>query len=116
MAELASRMKRKRESRQSPKASVTAPATTRMRLKTVRTLARTMLAVDRLVAGGSTGPRSASRRSASACARPLGGVPVRDGSVSVRTPRLHRLRGKGASPVGVHAVGRLVFATLAVPA
>jgi hypothetical protein len=29
-----------------------------------------MLAYERLDAGGSTGPRSASRRSASACVRP----------------------------------------------
>jgi hypothetical protein len=33
-----------------------------MALKTVSRFARTMLAVERLVAGGSTGPRSARRR------------------------------------------------------
>src|SRR6266545_2280373 len=43
-----------------------------MALKTVKTFARTMLAVERLVAAGATGPRSAKRRSASASLRPCG--------------------------------------------
>jgi hypothetical protein len=61
---------RKSESRQSAKASVRTPKTIRIRLKRVKTFARTMDAVDRLVAGGSSGPRSASRRAASASLRP----------------------------------------------
>jgi hypothetical protein len=44
MPEFPTRMARKSASCHSPKASVTTPATARMRLKTVRTLARTMLA------------------------------------------------------------------------
>jgi|SoiMethySBSTD1v2_1073268.scaffolds.fasta_scaffold510538_2 hypothetical protein len=55
-----------------PNAIVAMPATSRIRLKTVKTLARTMLAYDRLDAGGSTGPRAASRRCASASLRPSG--------------------------------------------
>jgi hypothetical protein len=53
-----------------PNAIVAIPATSRIRLKTVKTLARTMLAYDRLEAGGSTGPRAASRRRASASLSP----------------------------------------------
>jgi hypothetical protein len=44
MPELTTRMPRKSESRQSPKASVSAPKTAMIRLKTVKTLPRTMLA------------------------------------------------------------------------
>jgi hypothetical protein len=86
MAELATRMARKSASRQSPKMSVIAPRIARMPLKTVRTLARTMLAVERLVAGGSTGPRAARRRRASSSLRPVAEI----GAVTVlRPPRLH---------------------------
>ena len=49
--------------------SVAAPATTRIRLKIVKTLARTMLAYDRLD-DGSYGVRADSRRAASASLRP----------------------------------------------
>src|SRR5687767_7508095 len=80
---------RKRASRQSPNASVSTPSTTRIRLKKVKTLATTMLRVDRLVAGTGGGPRSASRARASASVRPAGGASARAGSVSVRRPRLH---------------------------
>ena len=66
----ATRTPRKSASCGSPNASVIAPATARIRLKTVKTLARTMLAYERLVDGGGTGPRSARRRSASASLRP----------------------------------------------
>jgi hypothetical protein len=41
-----------------------------MRLKTVKTFARTMLAYERLVGGGRTSPRASSRRSASALVSP----------------------------------------------
>jgi hypothetical protein len=44
IAELETRTPRKSASRQSPKKSVRAPKTARIRLKTVKTLARTMLA------------------------------------------------------------------------
>jgi hypothetical protein len=69
---------------------VSTPITSRIALKTVKTFARTMLAVERLVAGGSTGPRSARRRSASASVRPVGFAAV--GSVPVV------LRGYRSSP------------------
>jgi hypothetical protein len=44
IAEFETRTPRKRASRQSPKSSVSAPKTTRIRLKIVKTFARTMLA------------------------------------------------------------------------
>ncbi len=43
-------------------------------MKIVRTLARTMFAYERLVAGFSNGPRAASRREASASDRPRAGT------------------------------------------
>ena len=64
----------KMASRQSPNASVRTAKTTRITLKTVKTLARMMLAHERLVAGGSSG-MSASRRVASASVRPSAGPP-----------------------------------------
>ena len=57
-------------SRQSANASVKAPNTIRIRLKIVSVFARTMLAYERLLAGGATSPRSASRRLASASLNP----------------------------------------------
>jgi hypothetical protein len=49
---------------------VTIPATSRITLKTVRTFARTMLHVERLVGGGPGGGFAARRREASASVRP----------------------------------------------
>jgi hypothetical protein len=89
IAEFESRMKRKSASRQSANASVRTPKATRMPLKTVRRLARTMLAVERLVAGGSTGPRASRRRRASSSVRPAAAAEEEE-IVSVRIPRLHR--------------------------
>jgi hypothetical protein len=43
-------------------------------LKIVKTLARTMLAYERLVAGFSSGPRAARRREASASVNPPDGA------------------------------------------
>ena len=60
----------KSASSQAPKTNVATPATTRIRLKTVKTFARTMLAYERLVWAGSCGPRTASSRAASASERP----------------------------------------------
>ena len=56
-------------------ASVAAPATARIRLKTVKTLARTMLAYERLVVW-TYGSRSRSRRAASSSVRPRAGCSV----------------------------------------
>ena len=55
IAELATRTPRKSASCHSPNASVSPPNTARIRLKTVKTFARTMLEYERLVAGGSRG-------------------------------------------------------------
>jgi hypothetical protein len=85
-----------------------------MRLKTVRTLARTMLAYDRLEAGGSIGPRSASRRRASSSDRPVGEWATRSsgvvGAVSVSEARLPH--GGARSRIIVLSV-RLFLALLA---
>ncbi len=81
MPEFATRIPRNRASLQSPALRVRTPNTTRMRLNTVRVFARTMLAVDRLVAGGSgSPPRSASRRAASCSVRPPSPAGGRAGS------------------------------------
>jgi hypothetical protein len=61
-----------------------------MPLKTVKRFARTMLAVERLVAGGSTGPRASRRRRASSSVRPVVLAEEEGSVVSVRLPRLHR--------------------------
>ena len=71
MVALATRTPRKSASCHSPNASVAAPATARIRLKTVKTLARTMLAYERLVRRSRTGPRAARRVAASASDKPL---------------------------------------------
>src|SRR5262245_50042938 len=65
-------MKRNSASCGFPTASVSTPRTTRITLKTVKTLARTMLRVERLVAGASAGGRAASRRAASCSESPVG--------------------------------------------
>jgi hypothetical protein len=70
MPEFAARIPRKSASCHWPNASVAPPATSRIRLKTVTTLARTMLQVDRLVGGGPGGGFAARRREASASVRP----------------------------------------------
>ena len=56
----------------SPKISVTSPSESRIALNGVATFARTMLAVERLDACGSTAPRAWSRARASAAVRPTG--------------------------------------------
>ena len=70
MPELATMIPRNRASRGSPKINVTIPKPARIRLNTVRTLARTMLAYERLVPEIRGGPASARRRAASASLRP----------------------------------------------
>ena len=72
MPEFSTRIARKSASSKAPNASVAIPATSRIRLKTVKTLARTMLAYERLDGGGSIGPRAASRCCASASDSPSG--------------------------------------------
>ena len=64
-------MNRNSASRQSAKTSVSSPSAARIALKGVSTFARTIDAVERLVAGGAGGPRSARRRLASASVRPV---------------------------------------------
>jgi hypothetical protein len=73
MPAFATTMKRKSASRQSEKSSVSTPSATRTTLNGVTTFAITMLRVERL-AGGSRSPRSAKRRSASACVSPRHGT------------------------------------------
>jgi hypothetical protein len=70
----------------SPNARVTTPAASRMRLKTVKTFATTMLLYERLVVGCATG-RDASLRSASACVRPAGATIVAPPQVKARAFR-----------------------------
>jgi hypothetical protein len=72
MLALRIRIARKSASSTAPNASVAMPATSRIRLKTVKTLARTMLAYERLVAGGRAGPRAERRRLASSSVSPSG--------------------------------------------
>jgi hypothetical protein len=72
MPALRTRIARNRASSTAPKASVAIPATNRIRLKTVKTFARTMLLYERLVGGGGAGPRAASRRLASSSVSPRG--------------------------------------------
>jgi hypothetical protein len=74
---LATTMPRKSASRGSPNASVSAPNATRIALKTVTTLATTMLVYERLVAG-ARGPPAAARRAAASCSeRPISVEPPR---------------------------------------
>ena len=101
IAEFATRMPRKSASRQSPNASVSTPKTSRIRLKNVRTFARTMLAVERLVAGGSTARARRGRRCASALVRPSDGA-GRSASVTAIQATPARPRGQ-AVPRVLHA-------------
>ena len=69
-----------------------------MRLKTVRTFARTMLASDRLVGVGSTSPRSAISRAASASVSPSSDRRAEGNTrVSVIVPTLPRSLARSAS-------------------
>src|SRR5262245_60214124 len=75
-----------------------------MRLKTVKTFARTMLAIDRLVVAGSTGPRSSISRAASASERPWSDRLAGGGTrVSVTSATLARAR-HATRPVRAAAV------------
>ena len=92
----------KSASSQWPNANVRTPNETRMRLKTVKTFARTMLAIDRLVVAGSTGPRSSISRAASASERPWSDRLAGGGTrVSVTSATLAR-------PEAAHAADRPV--------
>ena len=70
MPVFATRIPRNRAFRQSPNTSVTTPKLARIRLKTVRTLARMMLAYERLAEIVAAPPRWLRRRRASASVRP----------------------------------------------
>jgi hypothetical protein len=70
MPVFATRIPRNRASRQSPNTSVTTPKLARIRLKIVRTLARMMLAHERLAEIVAAPPRWLRRRCASALVRP----------------------------------------------
>ena len=94
ITELATRMARNSASCASPKASVTAPKTSRIRLKTVKTFATTMLLYERLDRCGAAG-RAATLRSASSCVSPAGAAVVVTPQVCTRPlpiePRGRRL-------------------------
>ena len=109
---LKKRIPRKRASCHSPNASVAAPATARIRLKIVKTLARTMLAYERLVSCVRCGGRAAwRRRAASASVSPLGGTATAVVAVAIeRTYCDSGSSGPGAS-VGCLARARQVPGT-----
>ncbi len=93
MPAFSTRIARKTASRQSPKISVTMPKNSSVTLKTVNRLARRMLDHERLVGGGSTSPRAARRRLASAWLRPSAGGGMRCVVAVVRSAAPRRPSG-----------------------
>ena len=105
-------MTRKSASRQSAKTSVSSPSTARIALNGVSTFARTIDAVERLVAGGADGPRSARRRRASAWVSPsrsgLRGYTGRESLPTSprRSPRATPSRAQRSTSAAASTTGR----------